>query len=247
MRKRNSIIFIFLCIIFALSLAVVFPLDKGLLLNRGVKLGLDLQGGVHLVYQADLANVTDTDASVEGAMAILANRVNPMGVSEPVIQRQGTDRIVVELPGTTITDAEKERLSQVDILEFGELVTDNSTFKWEDEYGKWKPATAEINGETKTLSSRYFKNNTIVGRTSTSAGVYLSFEWTDEGAQLSKIITTRLVGQPLGIFAGDEPLRTADGTPIAPTVIEAITDRGQITGLSPLKATELSQLLNQKP
>ena len=244
MRKRNSIIFIFLCIIFALSLAVVFPLDKGLLLNRGVKLGLDLQGGVHLVYQADLANVTDTDASVEGAMAILANRVNPMGVSEPVIQRQGTDRIVVELPGTTITDAEKERLSQVDILEFGELVTDNSTFKWEDEYGKWKPATAEINGETKTLSSRYFKNNTIVGRTSTSAGVYLSFEWTDEGAQLSKIITTRLVGQPLGIFAGDEPLRTADGTPIAPTVIEAITDRGQITGLDPIDATQLSKQLN---
>jgi preprotein translocase subunit SecD len=244
MRKRNSIIFIILCILFALSLAVVFPLDKGILLNRGVKLGLDLQGGVHLVYQADLSKVTsDPEGAVEGAMAILANRVNPMGVSEPIIQRQGADRIVVELPGTQITDQEKERLSQVDILEFGELATNNETARWTDELGRWKPATAVIDGVTKTLSSQYFKDSTFVNRDS-YGNIFLVFEWTEEGAKLSKDITTRLLKQQLGIFAGDEPLRSPQGIPIAPIIDEVILDKGQITGLSLPEATTLSKQLN---
>jgi hypothetical protein len=130
------------------------------------------------------------------------------------------------------------------VLTFGEQAAAGETARWTDELGNWKPATAVINGETKTLSSRYFKNNTIVGRTSQTAGVYLTFEWTEEGAQLSKIITGRLIGKPLGIFAGDQPLRTTDGHPIAPTVNEIITDRGQITGLSLEAATALSNLIN---
>ncbi len=244
MRRRNSIVFIVLCVIFALAVAVVFPLDKGILGSRGIKLGLDLQGGVHLVYQADLSQVTsDPAGAVEGAMAILNNRINPMGVTEPLIQRQGTDRIVVELPGTKITDQEKERLSRVDILEFGEQAVENETAKWTDELGRWKPATAVIDGETKTLSSQYFKDNTFVNRDQ-MGNIFLFFEWTDEGARLSKDITTRLVGQPLGIFEGDEPLRSPEGIPIAPTIIEVITDKGQITGLSFPEASTLSKQLN---
>lgn len=244
MRRRNSIAFIVLCVIFALAVAVVFPLDKGILGSRGIKLGLDLQGGVHLVYQADLSQVSrDQEGAVDGAMAILNNRINPMGVTEPLIQRQGTDRIVVELPGTKITDQEKERLSRVDILEFGEKAVENETAKWTDELGRWKPATAIIDGETKTLSSQYFKDNTFVNRDQ-MGNIYLAFEWTEEGAKISKDITTRLVGKPLGIFEGDVPLRSPEGIPIAPTIIEAITDKGQITGLSFPEATTLSKQLN---
>ena len=44
---------------------------------------------------------------MEGAKEILANRINPLGVTEPIIQRQGGDRILVELPGISITDKEK--------------------------------------------------------------------------------------------------------------------------------------------
>ncbi len=245
MRRRNSIVFIVLCVIFALAVAVVFPMDKGLLLNRGIKLGLDLQGGVHLVYQADLSGVSgDTSGAVDGAMAILGNRVNPMGVTEPIIQRQGNDRIVVELPGTQISDQEKERLSQVDILEFGELAGENETFKWTNEWGNWKPATAVIDGETKTLSSQYFKDNTFVTRDQYSGQILLVFEWTDEGAKISKEITTRLIGKQLGIFEGDESLRATDGHAIAPVVYEAITQTGQITGLNLQDATTLSRQLN---
>ena len=52
MPRRNTLIFILILIIFALALSVVLPIDEGVLGKRGVRLGLDLIGGSHLVYQA---------------------------------------------------------------------------------------------------------------------------------------------------------------------------------------------------
>jgi len=245
MIRRNTLVFLVVLIIFALAVSVVLPIDQGMLAKRGVRLGLDLQGGVHIVYRADLSTIAPGEeaGAMEGAMAILENRVNPLGVTEPLIQKQGSDRILVELPGLSITDEEKERLARVDILEFGELTTDNKTAKWENELGDWKPATAVIDGEEKALTSRYFKTNTQVGRDNLGR-LELHFEWDEEGSRLSKEITGRLIGQPLAIFDGDEPLRGEDGHPIAPTVQSTIVDRGIITGLSLNDATRLSQQLN---
>lgn len=67
-----------------------------------MQLGLDLQGGVHIVLEAqDTAAASVTDDAMERAMAIIDRRVNALGVAEPVIQREGSRRIVVELPGVT--------------------------------------------------------------------------------------------------------------------------------------------------
>ena len=101
-------------------------------------MGLDLQGGIHMVYKADLSSVEPgNEASImDGVIAVLNNRINPLGVTEPLIQKQGQDRILVELPGRSITDKEKERLSRVAILEFGELATDDEEAKWENELGR---------------------------------------------------------------------------------------------------------------
>jgi preprotein translocase subunit SecD len=134
----------------------------------------------------------------------------------------------------------------VALLEFGELAGDNETARWEDplgKWGRWKPATAVINGETKELTSRYFKDNTYVTRDNLG-GILLIFEWDKEGSQLSEAITSRLIDKPLGIFEGEQPLLGEDGVPIAPTVRAVITDRGQIEGLSLSEATRLSQQLN---
>jgi len=190
---------------------------------------------------------------MDGAAAIIQNRVNPLGVTEPVIQVQGDDRLLVELPGVNISDADKERLARVDILAFGELTTDNETAKWEAEYwdrdtgtvklGKWKLATANISGTEKALTSRYFKTNTQVG-TSQMGGIELHFEWDKEGSEISEEVTERLVGKPMAIFDGDRPLEGEDGILIAPYVQSTITDRGVITGLSLNDATLLSQQLN---
>ncbi len=245
MVRRNTLVFIVVLIIFTLAALVVLPIEEGILGKRGVRLGLDLQGGIHVVYRADLSSVApDEQASaMEGVKLVLENRVNPLGVTEPVIQKQGNDRIVLELPGLDITDKEKERLSRVALLEFGELVTDNESAKWENELGRWKPTTAIINGEEKELTSRYFKENTYIDRDN-QGRILLIFEWDEEGSQLSENITSRLINKPLGIFEGDNALLGEDGRPIAPIVRAVITNRGQIEGLSYNETTSLSQQLN---
>ncbi|MFC1860428.1 protein translocase subunit SecD [Chloroflexota bacterium] len=245
MLRKNKWVFIIVLVIFALALSIVLPIEEGLLGGKGVRLGLDLQGGIHIVYRADLSSVEPggEEDAIEGVIAVLGNRINPLGVTEPVLQKQGDDRIVVELPGLTITDKEKESLSRVAILEFGELAGDEEEAKWENEFGRWKPATAIIDGEEKVLSSRYFRANTYVGQDNLG-GIELIFEWNEEGSKVSEAVTSRLVDQPLGIFEGDEALRGDDGYPIAPTIQTVIVDRGRITGLSMNDATLLSMQLN---
>jgi len=244
MRARTWISWLVL-VVLVLALLTDFPMGSGVLGHRGVRLGLDLQGGTRIVYRADLSSIPAGQASsaIEGAIAVLENRVNPLGVTESSIRGLGSDQILVELPGRSLTDAEKESLSRVALLEFGELVADNETFKWEDELGKWKPATGVIDGGEKELTSQYFKENTYVTRGNLGE-ILLIFEWDKEGSQLSQQITSRLIDKPLGIFEGDQPLRGEDGRPIAPTVRAVITDRGQIEGLSLADATRLSKQLN---
>jgi len=219
---------------------------KGILFDKVIRLGLDLQGGIHIVYKADLSSMESGDeaSAIEGVIAVLGNRINPMGVTEPVIQKQGNNRILVELPGLSITDKEKESLGRVDILRFGELADEDEEAEWENELGRWKPAIAIIDGEEKTLSSRYFKENTYIRHVERTGEILLIFEWDEEGSKLSKEITGRLIEQRMGIFEGGEPLRGDNGRPIAPFVQTTITSSGQITGLSLSDATRLSQQLN---
>ena len=84
MLRRNSWVFIIVLIIFALALAVVFPIEKGTLFGKNVQFGLDLQGGVTVVYQADLSSIEAAQRSdvLEGAKAVLENRPNPAGTDQ---------------------------------------------------------------------------------------------------------------------------------------------------------------------
>jgi len=72
------------------------PLEK-----KALKLGLDLQGGMHIVLEVDKSNLTADEArdAPERALEIIRNRIDQWGVTEPLIQKQGENRIVVELPG----------------------------------------------------------------------------------------------------------------------------------------------------
>ncbi len=245
MPRRNTLILIAALAIFALAVLVAFPLEAGILGKKGIRLGLDLQGGTRIVYKADLSSIDPSqwDSTIAGVIAVVENRINPLGVTESSVRKLGSDEILIEIPGKSLTDAEKESLSRVALLEFGELVTGDEPYKWEDELGKWKPATAVIDGVEKELTSQYFQENTYV--TAGNQGqILLAFQWNDEGSQLSEDITSRLVGQRLGIFEGDQPLRGDDGQPIAPVVQSVITQRGQIEGLSLNEATRLSRQLN---
>jgi len=245
MTKRNMLTLMVVFVLFALVLWVILPLDSERFGRQGIRLGLDLQGGIHMVYKADLSQVKPDERAdvIDGVIQVISNRINPLGVTEPVIQKQGEDRIAVELPGLSITDKEKERLSRVALLEFGELAGEEEEATWENERGRWKPATAIIDGEERELTSRYFKENTYVDRDNLG-NLLLIFEWDEEGSKISEKVTSRLINKPLGIFEGDESLLGEDGRPIAPIVRSTITDKGQIEGLSYEEVTSLSSQLN---
>jgi len=234
--RRNTIVLFAIIAIFIFALVSLFQPLFG---REEMRLGLDLRGGVHMVYRADLTGIEkgkETEA-IDGALAVIERRINILGVTEPVIQKQGTDRILVELPGISEAERAKRLIGQTALLEFRERITDQKG----DE--KWIPATGTVNGQKKELTSAYFKENTYV-TTDNFGGVLLIFEWNQEGSQLSGQITERLIGKPLGIYLSGEPLLGDDEKPIAPIVRSKITDRGQIEGLSLDEATELSRLLN---
>jgi len=236
MPRRNTLVFIVIVALFAFAVcALVYPMFG----REEMRLGLDLQGGVHMVYQADFSEVEPGAESeaIDGAIAVIERRINILGVTEPVIQKQGGDRILVELPGVSEAEKAKGLIGQTALLEFREQV--------EGEGGKleWVPATGVVDGQEKVLTSSYFKENTYLSQ-GDLGGLLLIFEWNEEGSQLSEQITERLLGQPLAIFLSGEPLLGEDGQPIAPTVQSVITERGRIEGLSLKEATELSQLLN---
>jgi len=177
--SRNSWLLLIVVVIFALALAVVFPIERGLLSHSAVRLGLDLQGGTRLVYRADLSNIPEKERAeaMNGAIAVLENRINPLGVTEPRVERLGENQILVEVPGRSLTDAEKDNLANVAVLEFGELITDNiTTPTWSNSYGDWKPAMGTVDNVTLPLTSAYFNENTYV-TTSSLGEVLLIFQW----------------------------------------------------------------------
>ena len=88
--------------------------------ERAIKLGLDLLGGMHLVLEVDTSKLTPEEAKDAGRRAheVIANRIDQFGVAEPVIQQQGDNRIIVELPGVKDVDRAVNLIGQTALLEF---------------------------------------------------------------------------------------------------------------------------------
>jgi protein-export membrane protein SecD len=88
--------------------------------RKAIHLGLDLQGGMHLVLEVDRSRLSAAEAkeAPERAMEIIRNRVDQFGVAEPLIQRQGEDRIVVQLPGLTDRQRAIDLIGKTALLEF---------------------------------------------------------------------------------------------------------------------------------
>src|SRR6478735_5039389 len=98
-RRRYLFVLLFVLLLVAVSAIVIA--------KQETKLGLDLQGGLELVYQGQ---PTGTATSVSGedidnSISIIEQRINTLGVSEPEVARLGNEEITVSLPG--ITDANR--------------------------------------------------------------------------------------------------------------------------------------------
>jgi len=121
MFRKNTLVLILVLIIFGFALWTVLPPDAERLGRQGMRLGLDLIGGVHLVYETQFAeDATEQEKAndMKRAKTIIERRIDKYGVTEPVIQTQGTERIIVKLPGFTDIDAAKSLVAQTGFLEF---------------------------------------------------------------------------------------------------------------------------------
>lgn len=103
--------------------------DQESIKEKSLHLGLDLLGGMHLVLELDRTRLKpeQVDDAMDRAMEILRNRVDQFGVAEPVIQQQGSDRIVIQLPGVTDKERAISLVGQTALLEFKLVETETET------------------------------------------------------------------------------------------------------------------------
>lgn len=111
--------------VIALSAYYAFPLQKR------VNLGLDLQGGMHLLLKIDTSHLTGSakEEASDRTVEVLRNRIDQFGVREPVIQKQGTDQVVVQLPGVADRDRALDIIGKTALLEFKLVASDPEKLK----------------------------------------------------------------------------------------------------------------------
>jgi len=110
---------------------VIFALLGMLPLKEKINLGLDLQGGMHLVLKVDTEKVPEEarEDAPNRALEVIRNRIDQFGVREPLIQRQGKNAIVVQLPGITDRARALELIGKTALLEFKIVESDEELNK----------------------------------------------------------------------------------------------------------------------
>lgn len=168
----------FLAVIALIFVAFIYFIGP---LAQSIKQGLDLQGGTHIVLEAEDAGENKvTDDAVERARQILERRINEMGLAEPLIQREGKKRIIIELPGVKDPDQAIKTIGKTAVMEF------------KDENG-----TVHLTGnDLKDAKEQIGQNKQFM----------VAIEFTDEGAKKFADLTTMNVGRHIGIYLDGEQL-----------------------------------------
>lgn len=219
---------LFLLLIGVLAGTFAFPVSIPYLPNFPYRLGLDLQGGTHLVYRADVSNVPSGDVaeSMEGLRDVIERRVNAFGVSEPLVQAEESgdeQRLIVELAGVREISEAIRLIGETPFLEF-------RTERLAEERQAILDAQAvgERLGEDAyfvptDLTGKYLQRADVqFGQTGIQSMVTLSFD--EDGSRLFEELTGNNVGKQIAIYL--------DGFPISAPVVQQKISGGQaqITG-----------------
>jgi len=233
------------------------------------KLGLDLAGGSHLVYEADVSAVpaAEVPALMDTLRAVIERRVNVFGVSEPVVyverssfvSEEPMERLVIELPGVTDVSAAVAEIGRTPLLEF--KLIDAEAMAAIDSAAALASSTAtsgavvsnvRVNGQSVDDLDPYIETG-LTGRYLQSAAVEFAgaqsgqlaneptvrVTFDSEGADLFAELTRANVGQQLAIFLDGEVIS-------APTINEAIIGGTAIIsgGFTAPEAKDLAENLN---
>ena len=134
--------------------------------EKAIPLGLDLQGGLHVVLEIDRSKLGDDQVqdAVDRAITILRNRIDQFGVAEPVIQRQGEDRIVVQLPGVADPQRAKDLIGKTALLEFKLVkVPEESQQAWDrfDNFLTARAVQGTIEVDSTVIANPFTSNFTL--------------------------------------------------------------------------------------
>lgn len=240
-RNPNTRFLIPVIVVFILGITIALPNFTGIFttvagapinIPASINLGLDLQGGIQVLLEAEpVPGQTIDAATMEVARTIVERRVNGLGVAEPLVQLQGENRISVELPGISNTEQAINLIKETGLLEF---IDAGSTFiaagtPVETTFELGIDDTAELPpGVFRTVMTGDKLRSAVAGLD--QFGRYLiDFTLTDEGSRQFEDYTTDAASRPV------RPQYLAivlDGVVISsPTVEEPIPGgRGSISG-----------------
>ncbi len=150
-------------------------------LAGSIRQGLDLQGGTHIVMQAEETQENPvTPEAMNQVVGIMQKRINEMGLTEPIIQREGTSRIIIELPGEKDPQKAIETIGKTAVLEF------------KDEEGNTTLTGEDLRDAKEQMDQG---KNPVV-----------ALEFSDEGGDKFARLTEANIGRHIGIYLDGELL-----------------------------------------
>ena len=222
-----------------------FGQASSFLQNHQFHLGLDLSGGTHLIYRADVSGVKNGQVSdaMDSLRDVIERRVNLFGVSEPVVQVEdgglvsnGEEKLIIDLPGVTDVKKATDMIGQTPLLEF------------KTEAPKGTPQTATVGKDGKVnldvgsqyvsteLTGRYLSKATLEFDQNTREPK-VSLQFDDTGTKLFADITKNNTGKTVAIFL--------DGSPISTPVVREQIPNGQAVISGNFTPTEAKQLVGR--
>ncbi|MCX6752745.1 MAG: protein translocase subunit SecD [Candidatus Nomurabacteria bacterium] len=219
--------------------------------NHQFHLGLDLSGGTHLVYQADVSAVPAGQVSdaMNSLRDVIERRINLFGVSEPVVQveeggvvARGEQKLIIDLPGVTDVEKATTMIGQTPLLEFKtEAPKDAPVPVQEATVGKdGKVTLPKLNLDSRfvatELTGRYLKQATLEFDQNTREPK-VSLQFDDTGTKLFADITKNNVGKMVAIYL--------DGSPVSTPVVREEIPNGQAVISGNFTPTEAKQLVGR--
>ena len=175
--RKNSLIKLIVAVVSVIGLFIAFVSP----LAYSIRQGLDLQGGTHVVLEAeDTPEAAVNEDAMQRVVKIMEKRVNELGLTEPIIQRQGSRRIIVELPGIKDPDKAIQVIGKTAMLEF------------KDEAGNTVLTGTDLKDAKEQTDQQ---NQNLV-----------ALEFSDEGGRKFADLTTKNVGKRIAILLDGEVL-----------------------------------------
>ena len=176
--RKDQLAKLLICLVAIVALFVIFIRP----LAHSIRQGLDLQGGTHVVLEAEDTEIAPVNEdAMQRVVSIMERRINELGLTEPIIQREGSRRVIIELPGIKDPDKAIATIGKTAMLEF------------KDEDGNTLLTGTDLKDAQAAMNQQ--NNQSVV-----------NLEFSDEGAEKFADATLNNVGRKIAILLDGEVL-----------------------------------------